>query len=58
MVQWKALVNTVMNLEVPEKAAVSLLAERPLAFEERLRCMELVHPPPHPRSRILENYIS
>jgi hypothetical protein len=41
-VQWWAFVNTVMNLEVPQKSGIFWVAEQLLACQEGLSSMEFV----------------
>jgi hypothetical protein len=40
--RWRAVVNAVMNLRIPQNAGISWLAEKLLASQERLCSMELV----------------
>lgn len=41
MEHWRALVNTVMDLEIPQKSIIYSFAKRLLASEERLCSVEL-----------------
>jgi len=39
--QWRAIVNTVMNIQVPQKTEIYCLPKRLLAYREELLPMEL-----------------
>lgn len=41
MEHWRALVNTVMDLDIPQKSIIYSFAKRLLASEERLCSVEL-----------------